>query len=93
MLINLANKFNGGYITGMKKLYENKSDYPITTLTDQNLFFLICFVTGFIMLSLKLFDSPLISLPCVIFLVCVLLFVLKGVKKDLLTNKRGNKWL
>ena len=40
MLINLANKFNGGYIMDMKKLYENEPDYP-TIVTSQNLCFLL----------------------------------------------------
>jgi len=77
----------------MKKLYENEFDCQITTLTGQNLFFLICFGTGFIMLSLKLFDSPLISLPCVMFLVSVMWFVLKGVKKRPANKQKEGKWL
>ena len=69
----------------MKKLYEDGfEEYPITTVIGQNLFFLIYFGIGFIgMLSLKIFNIPVVSLLYAIFLIIMLLFVLR---KHLCTN-------
>ena len=69
----------------LKKLYEKGfEEYPIIPVIAQNLFFLIYFSTGFIMmLPLKILGLPIISLLYAIFLVVMLLFVLR---KHLCTN-------
>ncbi len=68
-----------------KELYKNGfEEYPYSIVISQNLFFLLYFGTGFAgMLSLKIFEIPLISILYAIFIVVMLLFVLR---KHLCTN-------
>jgi len=68
-----------------KELYKNGfEEYPYSIVISQNLFFLLYFGTGFTgILSLKIFEIPLISILYAIFIVVMLLFVLR---KHLCTN-------
>jgi len=69
----------------MKKLYKaGFEEYPITTVIAQNLFFLIYFGVGVVvMLPLKISGVSIFSLLYAVFLVVMLLFVLR---KHLCTN-------
>ncbi len=68
-----------------KDIYEEGfEEYPILTVIGQNLFFVLYFSVGFVILyPFKVLNVPIISLFYVMFLIIMLLFVLR---KHLCTN-------